>query len=205
MTRSPNGRGAWAFETVRGSVRVAPDELRIRRGVVGTLTGSVRALADGRTPLAFRDLGWASVTGVTAVMTAATEWFLGEGGTTQLWLGALGVVAAVGGVAASVARARTATVSLRDVEHVTFEDEELVVVHRDDEDDGDGDANDGDDEGPETERVRPTDDAARADAAVALRLRGVELRGVEDDEAVSRTVVDAPKTALLAESGAKDA
>jgi len=198
MTRSPSDRGAWAFETLRGSVRVAPDELRIRRSVLGTITGSVRALADGRTPLAFRDLGWASVAGLTTVTTAATEWVLGEGGTTQLWLGALGAVAAVGGVVASAASARTTTVSLRDVERVSFEDDGLVVVHR-------ADADGGEDDGPKTERVRPTDDAARADAAVALRLRGVELRGVEDDEAVSRTVVDAPKTALLSGSGSEGA
>jgi hypothetical protein len=203
MTRTPSGRGAWAFETLRGSVRVAPDELRIRRGVVGTLTGSVRALADGRTPLAFREVGWAGVAGLTTVATAAMEWFLGGGGTTQLWLGALGLVATVSGVAASAANARVTTVSLRDLEHVTFEEDELVVVHRDgDESDEDGD---GDDDEPETERVRPIDDEARADAAVALRLRGVELRGVEGDEAVSRTVVDAPKTSLLAESESNDA
>lgn len=153
----------------------------------------MRALAAGRAPPAFRDLSWTGVAGLTAVATTATEWFLSGGGTVQLGLGLLGAVTAVGGGVVSAARDRTTTVPLRDVDHVAFADGELVVVHRD----GEGDSEEGD---RGEERIRPIDDAARADAAVALSLRGVELRGAEDDEAVSRTVVDAPKTALLAGS-----
>ncbi|QAU13798.1 hypothetical protein EKH57_14295 [Halorubrum sp. BOL3-1] len=91
---------------------------------------------------------------------------------------------------------------LRDVRHVAFGGDEVVVVAYDDCDE------DGDDEGPATDeedddpkraetRIRPVDDAARADAALAFRLRGIDLRGVESDDAVSRTAVDAPETELV--------
>jgi len=193
MTRSTSGHDAWAFETVRGSVRVAPAELRIRRGVARTVSEAGRALAAGRLPSALRDIGWTGVVAVTAIAPTVIEWIL-EGGAAQTTLGALGFLIAVGGVAVSVARERTATISHRDIDHVAFDDGELVIAHRSEEEDGER----------ETDTVRPRDDAARADAAVALRLRGVELRGVEDDEAVSRTVVDAPKTTLLAESDSNE-
>lgn len=183
MSRS----SAWSFATARGSVRVAPDELRIRRGVTRTVAEAGSALAAGRLPSALRDVGWTGIAAVTAVVPAAVEWLLQGGGTVQTTFGLLGLLTAVGGVAVSVARERTAAIPLRDIEHVAFDEGELAIVHRSEADDE-----------RERERVRPLDDAQRADAAVALRLRGVDLRGVEDDEAVSRTVIDVPKTELLA-------
>jgi hypothetical protein len=120
------------------------------------------------------------------VVPPAVEWLFRGGGSAQTALGLIGLITAVGGVATSVARERTATVPLRDVEHVGFDEGEIEVVYRDDDDER------------ETETVRPRDDEERSDAAVALRLRGVDLRGIEGDEAVSRTAVDAPKTELLA-------
>ncbi|WP_144923483.1 hypothetical protein [Halorubrum salsamenti] len=196
MTRSTSVRGTWSFATARGSVRVAPAELRIRRGVVRTVAEAGSALAAGRLPSALRDVSWTGVAAVTAVLPSLIEWLLEGGGGVQTTLGALGLLAAVGGVAASVARGRTTAVPHRDIEHVAFDDGDIVIVHRE----GRG----ADDDESETETVRPLDDAARADAALALRLRGVELRGGEGDEAVSRTVVDAPKTALPAESERSD-
>jgi len=195
MTRSTSRHGTWTFETVRGSVRVAPGEIRIRRGVVRTVAEAGRALAAGRLPSALRDVGWTGILAVTAIVPPAVEWLLAGGGSVQATFGVLGLLTAVGGVAASVARERTATIPSRDIEHVAFDDGTLVIVHRNEEEDGER----------ETETVRPLDGAERADAAVAFRLRGVEIRGVEDDEAVSRTVVDAPKTTLLTESGSNDA
>ncbi|EMA64718.1 hypothetical protein [Halorubrum lipolyticum] len=187
MTRERHA-GAWSFPTARGSVRVAPGELRIRRGVLRTVAEAGRSLAAGRLPSALRDVGWTGILAVTAIAPSAVEWLLAGGGSAQTAFGVLGLLTAVSGVAVSVARERTATVPHRDIEHVAFDDGELRIVHRNGE---------GDDE-RETETVRPLDDAARADAALALRLRGVDLRGVEDDDAVSRTVVDAPKTELIA-------
>ena len=178
----------WSFATARGSVRVAPGELRIRRGVTRSVAEAGSALAAGRLPSALRDGGWGGIAALAAIVPAAGEWFLTGGGTAQATIGLLGLLTAVGGVAASIARERTTTLSYRAVEHVAFDGGELAIVHRSE--DGDGER--------ETETVRPRDDAERADAAVALRLRGVDLRGVEDDEAVSRTVVDAPKSELLA-------
>lgn len=184
MSRS----GTWSFATVRGSVRVAPDELRIRRGLAQTVAESGRALAAGRVPSALRDVGWTGIGAVAMVVPPAVEWLLQGGGSVQTAVGLIGLITAVGGVATSVARERTATVPLRDVEHVGFDEGEIEIVYRSEED--------GDDE-RETETVRPRDGEERSDAAVALRLRGVDLRGVEEDEAVSRTVVDVPKTELL--------
>ena len=182
MSRS----GTWSFATVRGGVRVAPDELRIRRGLAQTVAESGRALAAGRVPSALRDVGWTGIGAVAMVVPPAVEWLLRGGGSAQTALGLIGLITAVGGVATSVARERTATVPLRDVEHVGFDEGEIEIVYRDEDDER------------ETETVRPRDDEERSDAAVALRLRGVDLRGVEEDEAVSRTAVDAPKTELLA-------
>ena len=195
MTRMTSSHGTWTFETVRGSVRVAPGEIRIRRGVVRTAAEAGRALAAGRLPPALRDVGWTGILAVTAIAPTAIEWILAGGGSALTTVGVLGLLTAVGGVAASVARERTAAIPTRDVEHVAFDDGTLVIAHR----------NEGEDGERETETVRPLDDAERADAAVAFRLRGVEIRGVEDDEAVSRTVVDAPKTTLLTESESNDA
>jgi len=184
MSRS----SAWSFATARGSVRVAPGELRIRRGVSRTVAEAGSALAAGRLPSALRDVGWAGAAALTAIVPTVIEWLVEGGGSAQTTVGLLALLTAVGGVATSVARERTTAVAYRDVEHVAFDDGELAVVHRS----GDGDGE------RETETVRPRDDAERADAAVALRLRGVDLRGLEDDEAVSRTVVDAPKSELRA-------
>ncbi|MFC7325472.1 hypothetical protein ACFQMF_12875 [Halorubrum rutilum] len=182
MSRS----GTWSFATARGTVRVAPGELRIRRSIAQTVTESGRALADGRLPSALRDVGWAGIGAVTMLVPPAVEWLL-RGGGARTTVGLIGLFTAVGGVATSVASERTATIPLRDVEHVDFDEGEIEIVHRS-----------GDDDERETETVRPLNDEERSDAAVALRLRGVDLRGVKEDEAVSRTVVDAPKTELLA-------
>jgi hypothetical protein len=183
MTRS----GTWSFATTRGTVRVAPGELRIRRGVARSVTEAGSALADGRLPSALRDVGWTGIGAVTMLVPPAVEWLLWDGGGTQATVGLIGLLTAVGGVATSVAGERTATIPLRDIEHVDFDKDEIEVVHRS-----------GDEDERETETVRPLNDGERSDAAVALRLRGVDLRGVKEDEAVSRTVVDAPKTELLA-------
>jgi len=184
MSRS----GAWSFATARGTIRVAPDELRIRRGLARTVTEAGSALAAGRVPSALRDVGWTGIGAVAMLVPPVVEWLL-QGGGGGAAFGLIGLLTAVGGVATSVARERTVTIPLGDVEHVGFDGDEgeIEVVHRGE--DGDG---------RETETVRPVDDEERSDAAVALRLRGVDLRGVEDDDAVSRTVVDVPKTELLA-------
>jgi hypothetical protein len=177
---------AWSFATARGSVHVAPDELRIRRGLAQTVAESGRALAAGRVPSALRDVGWTGIGAVAMVVPPAVEWLLQGGDSVQTAVGLIGLITAVGGVATSVARERTATVPLRDVDHVGFDEGEIKIVYRDDDDER------------ETETVRPLDGGERSDAAMALRLRGVDLRGVKDDEAVSRTVVDAPASELLA-------
>lgn len=183
MSRS----GAWTFATARGSVRVAPGEIRIRRGVTETVAEAARALAAGRLPSALRDVGWTGIGAAAAVVPSAVEWLVQGGGIAGTAVAILGLLTAVGGVAASVVRERRTAIPLRDVEHVAFDDGEIEVVHLE-----------GDDDDRAAETVRPRGDAERADAAVALRLRGVEVRGIEDDEAVSRTVVDAPKAELLA-------
>lgn len=93
----------------------------------------------------------------------------------------------IGTLAASVPGDRRETVPLRAVKHVYFDDDEVIVVHESDDDE---------DEITETE-VRPRSDEARADAALALRLRGVDVRGGDEDDAVSPAAIDAPKTELL--------
>ncbi|EMA67685.1 hypothetical protein C461_08159 [Halorubrum aidingense JCM 13560] len=174
----------WAFETTRGSVLVGPSELRFRHGVTGALAGSFAALAAGRLPPVVRHGGWPGLALVTALATVAMEWAWSDGVTVQLVLGLLGVVAVFSGSLVSAIRLGADAIPLRTVEHATFEDGTITVAHRTDDD--------------LTERtIRPRNDAERADAALALRLRGVTLRGIADDEAVSRTVVDAPKTELV--------
>ncbi|WP_233125149.1 hypothetical protein [Halorubrum sp. SD683] len=90
------------------------------------------------------------------------------------------------GVCVSAVRNARTEIPLRDVRRAEFRDGDVVVVHEDE----DGDA-------VET-AFRPRSPAARNDAALALRLRGVDLRGADDADGVSRTVVDAPETELVA-------
>ena len=193
--------GAWSFATIGGRVRVAPDEIRIRRGVADALRGVLRALAAGRFPRALRDVGWPGVGAVLALGNLVPKLLwddVGAIGAGDLLVVGTGLLAAVGGIAVTIARRRRVAIPLDAVDYVAFEDEELVVVYDGDgESDGDREA-DGDGEGDETrETLRPRDDDERADAAVALRLRGVDLRGVDGDDRVSRTVVDAPETELV--------
>jgi len=197
-----NRTGAWSFATVGGRVRVAPDEIRIRRGVVDALRGVPRALAAGRVPPELRDVGWSGVGAVLALGSLVPNLLwddVGAIGAGDLLVAGVGLLAAVGGVAVTIARRRRVAIRLDAVDYVAFEEEELVVVY---DGDGQGDGNgegDGNGKGDDTrETLRPRDDGERADAAVALRLRGVELRGVDGDERVSRTVVDAPETELVA-------
>lgn len=188
--------GAWSFATVGGRVRVAPDEIRIRRGVVDALRGVPRAIAAGRLPPALRDVGWSVVGAVLALGSLVPNLLwddVGAIGAGDLLVAGVGLLAAVGGVAVTVARRRRVAIRLDAVDYVAFEDEGLVVVY-----DGDGEANGGGEGDENRETLRPRDDDERADAAVALRLRGVDLRGVDGDERVSRTVVDAPETELVA-------
>ncbi|MUW14493.1 hypothetical protein GJ633_07265 [Halorubrum sp. CBA1125] len=229
--------GTWSFATVRGTVQVAPDAIQIRRGLVSRAVGNLRTIAAGRVPPVFAAADWSLVTVVFAVLGVVVQLW-GDGGDPEFTLATLGLLTAIGSIAASAVRNRETTISLRTVEHVAFDDDELVVVHREETDDGwfgDGWFGDGwfGDEGSgggwfggdgadasgdavvgETSdagitaddaagdrvetRIRPRADAERADAAIALRLRGVDLRGVDGHEAVSRTVVDAPKTELVA-------
>lgn len=194
MSRS----GTWSFATASGRVRVAPDEIRIRRGIADTLRGVLRALAAGRFPRALRDIGWPGGGAVLALggLVPNLLWDdVGAIGAGDLLVAGTGLLVAVGGVALTIARRRRVAIPLDAVDHVAFEDEELTVVYDDGSDGGDGNAT-GDGETRET--LRPRDDDERADAAVALRLRGVDLRGVDGDERVSRTVVDAPETELVA-------
>ncbi|WP_418286623.1 hypothetical protein [Halorubrum sp. DTA46] len=176
----------WAFRTASGSVRVAPSELRVHYGVVGTFTGSAAALAAGRFPPVVRRAGWPATAALMALITVAMEWSWNDGATVGLFLGLFGLVTVLGTGVVSAVRRRIDGIPLRDVEHATFEDGTVVVTYRDE---SDGDT--------KSLTLRPRDGTARADAALALRLRGVELRGAADDEAVSRTVVDAPETELV--------
>ena len=116
----------WSFATARGSVRVAPGELRIRRGVTRSVAEAGSALAAGRLPSALRDGGWGGIAALAAIVPAAGEWFLTGGGTAQATIGLLGLLTAVGGVAASIARERTTTLSYRAVEHVAFDGGESI-------------------------------------------------------------------------------
>jgi|AntRauMinimDraft_4_1070384.scaffolds.fasta_scaffold00046_43 hypothetical protein len=174
----------WAFETTRGSVLVGPSELRFRHGVRDTVAGSLAALATGRLPPVIRHGGWSGLALVMAVATVAMEWAWSDGMTAQLVLGLLGVITVFSGGLITSLRPGADAIPLRAIEHTTFEDGAIIIAYRTDDD--------------QTERtIRPRNDAERANAALALRLRGVTLRGIEDDEAVSRTVVDAPKTELV--------
>lgn len=176
----------WAFRTASGSVRVAPSELLVQYSLVDTLAGSAATLAAGRLPPVVRRGGWPAIGGLLALLTVAMEWSWNDGMTTGLLLGLLGFVTVLGTGVISAMRRRLDGIPLRDIEHAAFEDGTIVVTYRDE---PEGDA--------ESLTLRPRDDAARADAALALRLRGVELRGAAEDDAVSRTALDAPKAELV--------
>lgn len=181
---------AWVFRTTRGSVYVGPGELRIRRSLADTLSAAVSAVAGGRFPSAVRDVGWSVVAALVALGTVTTEWYVTAETTVQLFIGLSGALVALGGSLVSAARNRTATIPNGAIARVTFEDDALVIVHAAGEDTDDADSTE--------ETVRPLDDDQRADAALALKLRGLDLCGVTADGPVSRTVVDAPETELVA-------
>lgn len=202
MTRT----GTWSFATTTGRVEVAPGELRVRNRLrtVGVRVG--RALANGRTGPVGDAVGWSGVGAALTVLGALPRLLTADGGSETLW--AIGLAALTVGVtlAAAVVGDRGTAIPLEAIEHAEFDDGEVVVVHEEVDDGGlGGRLGDrwrwgwGDETGGDrTEtRIRPLDDAARGDAALALRLRGVDVRGIEDDDAVSRTVVDAPKTELV--------
>jgi len=193
--------GAWSFATVTGTVVVAPDEIRIRRRI-GTAVGRTgRALASGRFGQVVDAVGWSGLAAVFTVLSAAPRLASAGDGTGEVLLTALAGITVIGTLAASVVQGRRTEIPLRDVDCVDFDDDEIVVVHEADEagwlgDWRGSDASDGSADRTET-RIRPLDDAERSDAALAFRLRGVGLRGAEDDESVTRTAIDAPKTELL--------
>lgn len=195
--------GTWSFATASGSVEVAPDEIRVRKRVPKVLFASARAIRQGRLPPVARHVGWSEIGAAFTALGALLQYAWSSG--VALSVTGLGLAGAVASLGAATVRSRRTDVPLRDVRHVAFEGDEVVVVY--DERDEGGDGTDG--EGPATydeadedaerteTRVRPIDDATRGDAALAFRLRGVDVRGVEEDDAVSRTAVDAPKTELL--------
>jgi len=183
--------GTWSFPTATGHVEVAPGEIRVRRRLRAAVDHAGRALARGRIDPLTDAFSWTGV-GVLFTVLGAIPRLLSVGdGSEALWVAGIAAATVVGTLAASIAGGRRTTVPLRAVERVEFGGDEVVVVHRSD-DDGD----DAGDEPTETE-IRPRSEDARADAALALRLRGVDVRGVDGDDAVSRTAVDAPKTELL--------
>ena len=187
MTRD----GTWSFATATGSVEVAPDEIRIRRRLRAVVDHTGRALAHGRIDALTDAFSWSAVGAMLTVIAAIPRLLSVGDGTEALWVAGLAGATVVGTLSMSIAQGRRTTVPLRAVEHVEFGGDAVVVVHEaDDEEDG------ADDEPTET-RIRPRSDAARADAALSFRLRGVDVRGVDADDAVSRTAVDAPKTELL--------
>lgn len=193
--------GAWSFATLTGRAEVAPDEIRVQRRVRTVVGNGARAVRSGRFGALADAFGWAGVGAALTVLGAVPRLLSAGGGDEAVWLTGLAALTVAATVAASVARGRRTTVPLRAVDHVEFDDEALVVVHEEVADGRFGgwwasDGSGGSADRTETE-VRPLDDAARTDAALALRLRGVDCRGVEDDDAVSRTAVDAPKTELV--------
>ncbi|TKX61307.1 hypothetical protein EXE48_09745 [Halorubrum sp. ASP1] len=179
MTRT----GTWSFATTVGRVEVAPDEIRVRKGLARVAETTVRRLASGRAPPVGREVGWSAVAGAIALLGALIELAAGSGEGIEVAGFALATALAGTGVTA-LQNARV-EVSTRDVQYVAFRDGDVVVVR--------------DDDGDEGETVlRPRSPAARNDAALAFRLRGIEVRGAADAEGVSRTVVDAPKAEPVA-------
>ncbi|WP_139042963.1 hypothetical protein [Halorubrum tropicale] len=165
-----------------GRVEVAPDEIRVRKGLARVAETTVRRLASGRAPPVGREVGWSAVAGAIALLGALIELAAGSGEGIEVAGFALATALAGTGVTA-LQNARV-EVSTRDVQYVAFRDGDVVVVR---------------DDGDEGETVlRPRSPAARNDAALAFRLRGIEVRGAADAEGVSRTVVDAPKAEPVA-------
>ncbi|TKX73701.1 hypothetical protein EXE46_12965 [Halorubrum sp. GN11_10-6_MGM] len=179
MTRT----GTWSFATTAGRVEVAPDEIRIRKQAARVAETSLRTLANGRVPPVGREVGWSAVASGIALFGALIEWTLGSG--QGIGVAAFPLATALAGVAVTALQNARVDVPARDVRHVEFSDGDVVVVHEDD--------------GEEAETaLRPRSPAARNDAAFAFRLRGIEVRGADDAEGVSRTVVDAPEAELVA-------
>jgi len=193
--------GTWSFATATGTVAVAPNEVQIRRHLWTAVDHAGRALANGRIGPVVDAVGWSGVGAALTVLGALPRLLsVGDGGEA-LWLTALAGITVIGTLAAAVVGNRRATIPLRAIERVEFDDEGIVVVHEEDDDGWFGErwgrsGSDGGDDPTET-RIRPLDDAERSDAALAFRLRGVDLRGAEADEGVTRTAIDAPKTELL--------
>ncbi|ELZ57224.1 MULTISPECIES: hypothetical protein [Halorubrum] len=182
--------GTWSFPTATGGVEVAPDEIRVRRRLRPAADHAGRALANGRLGALTDAFGWAGVGALFTVLSAVPRLLSVGDGSEALWVGGIAAVTVIGTLAASVGENRRETIPLRAVERVEFDGDGIVVVHEpDDADDSAG--------GLAKTEIRPRSDDARADAALALRLRGVDIRGVDGDDAVSRTAVDAPKTELL--------
>ncbi|ELZ40186.1 hypothetical protein [Halorubrum tebenquichense] len=180
--------GTWSFPTATGHVEVAPGEIRVRRRLRTAVDHAGQAFARGRLGPLTDAFGWTGV-GVLFTLLGAVPRLLSAGsGSEPLWAGGIAAVTVIGTLAASIAGNRRTTVPLRAVERVEFGGDEVVVVHEPD---------DGEDDEPTETEIRPRSEDARADAALAFRLRGVDVRGVDGDDAVSRTAVDAPKTELL--------
>ncbi|OYR82696.1 hypothetical protein DJ71_11520 [Halorubrum sp. E3] len=193
--------GTWSFSTVTGSVTVAPDEIRIRRRLRTAVVHAGRALSHGRVSPVVDAVGWSGIGAAFTVLGALPRLLSVGDGSGTLWLTVLAALTVTGTLAATVVQGRRTTIPLRAVERVEFDGAEIVVVHEGPDDDrfggrlGLGDPADGD-EKTET-RIRPLDATERSDAALALRLRGVDLRGAEGAEGVTRTALDAPRTELL--------
>lgn len=171
----------WTVQTTDGTLYVGPSELRLRRTVGGWLAGVRSAVRGGESPLDLK----ATLSGVAMFLLLVSGMFFSGLPFGSLLAGSLIVAAGLMSLLQSFGlrfvHDRTVTVSATEVDHVTFDDGRLTIYRTD------GDSVD----------VTPATDDERADAAVALRLRGFELRGVEEDEAVSRTVIDAPATELV--------
>jgi hypothetical protein len=175
--------GTWSFATTAGRVEVAPGEIRVRKRAARVAETTVRAIAKGRMPPVGREVGWSAVASGIALCGALLEWFAGSGEGIEV--AAFALVTALAGVGVTALQNARVDVPTREVQHVDFRDGDAVVVHEED--------------GDEAETVlRPRSPEARNDAALAFRLRGVEVRGADDAEGVSRTVVDAPKAELVA-------
>ncbi|MBP1901138.1 hypothetical protein J2744_000796 [Halorubrum trapanicum] len=179
MTRT----GTWSFATTAGRVEVAPDEIRVRRRVGRTCREVARSLASGRLPSVGRDVGWSGVGAAISALGMLLEW-TGEPGT-GVGVAAFGLATAFAGVGVSALQNARTEIRLRDVRHVAFRKGDVVVVHE------------SEDGGAAETALSPRSPAARNDAALAFRLRGVDLRGADDAEGVSRTAVDAPATELV--------
>lgn len=177
--------GTWSFATAAGRVEVAPDEVRVRRRGGRTCCEAARSLASGRLPAVGRDVGVSALGAAFGAVGVLLEW-AGDPGA-GVGVAAFGLATAFAGVGLSALRNARTEVPLREVRHVAFRDGEVVVVRE-------GDAGD---RAAET-TLSPRSPADRNDAALAFRLRGVDLRGAEDAEGVSRTAVDAPETELVA-------